>query len=57
MTALDDMIRQLETTLGKTHSASPFDEIREKYGGSSKAAAAPQAAPKKQEESKQGEQA
>jgi len=55
MTALDDMIHQLETALGKPHAKSPFDDLREKYGGSAKAEEAPQAAPKKQEESKQTE--
>ena len=32
MAALDAMIKKLETSLGKKHSVSPFDEIRRKYG-------------------------
>ena len=32
MNQLDSMIKQLELNLGKTHSISPFDEIRQKYG-------------------------
>ena len=33
MTALDKMIYDLETKLGKAHSKSPFDDIKSKFGG------------------------
>ena len=32
MNQLDSMIKQFELNLGKSHSVSPFDEIRQKYG-------------------------
>lgn len=33
MAALDAMIFELETNLGKKHSKSPFDDVRAKFGG------------------------
>ena len=32
MTALDKMIFDLETKLGKNHSKSPFEDIKAKFG-------------------------
>ena len=33
MSALDKMIFDLETKLGKAHSKSPFEDIKAKFGG------------------------
>jgi len=38
MQALDKMIHELETNLGKKHSVSPFDAIRAQYGAAKPAA-------------------
>ena len=48
MTALDAMIKKLELNLSKNYSKSPFDAIRQKYGGSGAAAKAAPAEPKEE---------
>lgn len=51
------MIKQLELDLGQAHSKSPFDPLRQKYGGSGTKPAAPKKEePKKVEAPKKEEQ-
>ena len=51
------MIKQLELDLGQAHSKSPFDPLRQKYGGSGAKPAAPKKEePKKVEAPKKEEQ-